>query len=120
MDSPLRFCVSCGRAITPGDLSKVPLRVTKTEQMKRGGESAVSLRTVGLSRKSYDFHRWLRGTLYTTSTVLFLIIGYYCTMKYVLHEPLPGHVDEKFLEWTNSGQLIPPALQQSSSAAIQR
>lgn len=94
--SPIKFCVSCGRAVSEADLAKAGLRIYKgPEAPKRaGGEGGVRF---NLSRKSYGLHRQIRAWLWTSSTVLALLLVYYTTMRFVLHEHLPGNVD-KILE----------------------
>ena len=87
MDSPLRFCVACGRAITADDLKRAGL---KLQQGKRsdGGRPDIA-------KRDYSFHRKMRNVMYSTSAVLLLLICYYVTMKYILHEHMPGNLDTR-------------------------
>jgi hypothetical protein len=85
MDSPLRFCVACGRAITAEDLKHAGLKL----QQGRRADSSRS----DLSRKDFSAQRKVRSFMYTVSAILALLIGYYCVMKYVLHEHMPGNLD---------------------------
>lgn len=86
MSSPIKFCVSCGRAITQDDMNRAGLKMNS----KRVGEGAGRF---ALAKKEYSFHRQMRSTFLTVSAVLALVIGYYFTMHYVLHEPLPFGMD---------------------------
>ncbi len=96
MSSPLKFCVSCGRAVSEADMAKAGLRIYKGPEGSRRGEGEGSVR-FSVSKKSYGFHRQIRAWLWTSSTVLALLLVYYTTMRFVLHEHLPGNVD-KLLE----------------------
>jgi hypothetical protein len=97
MDSPLRFCVACGRAITAEDLKHAGLK------LQQGRRSEANLGAV--SRRDFSFQRKMRSFMYTISAVLALLIGYYFVMKYLLHEHMPGKLDEK-IEALMNGQSV--------------
>jgi hypothetical protein len=109
MDSPLRFCVGCGRAITQEDLKRSGLKLA---QGKRGEGNRPDI-----AKRDYSAQRKVRSFMYTTSAVLALLIGYYVTMKYVLHEHIPGNLDVKIEQLvggqpvTGSGEDTPASLQ---------
>jgi hypothetical protein len=94
----LKFCVSCGRAVTQADLQKAGLKIPKaTDVVVRhddGGHTAFKL-----SRKSYSIHRAIRHFFFTSSTVLMLVLVYYITMRFILHQHLPGNIDAKLSEF---------------------
>jgi hypothetical protein len=87
METPLKFCVACGRAITSEDLKRAGLKL-------QSGKFKVDGRP-GVARRDYTFHRKSRTLMYTISGVLTILISYYAVMKYVLHEHIPGNLDVK-------------------------
>jgi hypothetical protein len=103
MDSPLRFCVACGRAITAEDLKHAGL---KLQQGRRADASRSDL-----SRQDFSAQRKVRSFMYTVSAILALLIGYYCVMKYVLHEHMPGNLDvqiEQMIGVQSSSNAVAP------------
>lgn len=88
MESAMRFCVACGRAITAEDLKRAGLKL-------QAGKARAEGRSQDLSRRDYTFHRKSRTLMYTLSAVLGILIGYYVVMKFVLHEHMPADLDVK-------------------------
>lgn len=106
LETPIRFCKECERPVTPDDLAHAGLKLSRQNAHSGdGATSASSSRQFALSRKDHTAQRQMRSMFYTTSTVLALMIGYYCTMKYVLHEHMPGGLDTK-LETLFAGQPV--------------
>jgi hypothetical protein len=94
MEAPLHFCQECGRAVTPDDLARAGLKLGA----RGGGESGSgvsSSRQFALSKRDHSGTRQVRNFMWTMSIVLFLVLGYYSVMKYVLHEHMPGDFDIK-------------------------
>jgi len=100
-DTPLKFCVSCGRAITQEDLNRSGLKMSSKRHPERSGKFS-------LAKKEYTLHRQFRNLFYTTSIVLALTIGYYCTMRYVLHEHLPFKMDQILEQWMSGNGIAGP------------
>ena len=99
MESPLRFCVACGRAITADDLKRAGLNL---QQGKRTSE--VSQTYSDLSKKDFTFHRKARTLMNTMAAILLIFLGYYLTMKYFLHEHMPGNFDVKIEQFVRGEQ----------------
>jgi hypothetical protein len=100
MNSPLKFCVSCGRGITQEDLAHAGLKIQKgAEQAKRISDSGVASGRFQLAKKDHTMHRSMRHVLWSSTIVMVLVVGYYCTMRYVLHEHLPFKMDVMLEQW---------------------
>ena len=110
MDSPLRFCVACGRAITADDLKRAGLKLAGKRE--GGGRPEVA-------KRDYTFQRKMRSMMYSTSAVLILLIGYYVMMKYVLHEHMPGNIDTR-IEALVGGQSADSAAASGESASPEK
>jgi hypothetical protein len=93
MESPLKFCAACGRAVTQEDLRHAGLKLSQSRKA-----DARSSTTGSVSRRDFTVHRRMRSFMYTISAVLAVLIGYYFVMKHVLHEHMPGNLDEKIEE----------------------
>jgi hypothetical protein len=84
MTPPIKFCVGCGRGVSPDDVKNTGLKVGKSKG-NGGGRFA-------LAKKEYSMHRKMRNTFWSCAAVMGLILGYYCVMKYGLGE-------EPWLKW---------------------
>ena len=84
MAPPIKFCVGCGRGVTPEDLKNSGLKVGK-KGANDGGRFA-------LAKKEYSMHRKMRSFLWSTFAIVGLVFGYYFVMKFMLHE-------EPWLKW---------------------
>jgi hypothetical protein len=78
MTPPIRFCVGCGRGVTPEDLKNTGLRI--------GGKRADGGDRFALAKKEYSMHRKMRGMFWTTTAVMAIVLIYYGVMKFGLNE----------------------------------
>jgi hypothetical protein len=97
MESQLKFCMGCGRAISEDDLRRSSLKVSKSHR-------SVESSHADISRKDFTFHRRSRTLMLTVSTALAIFICYYIAMKYMLHEHMPGNLDVKIEQLVNGDQ----------------
>lgn len=111
LEDPIHFCQECGRAVTPEDLARGGLKLNNKSGNGNGNGNgdgdvtASSARRFAVSKKDHTNQRQMRSFLYTTSTVLVLVIGYYGVMKFVLHEHMPGNLDIK-MEQLAKGETV--------------
>lgn len=118
MSPPVKFCMACGRPITQEDLNRAGLKMTKEQAVRRLAEEGAG--RFALSKKEYSTHRQMRNFFISTSTVLVLVISYYFTMKYVLHEHLPFKMDvmlEQFIGGSGNGAQLEPAVSRQAETA---
>lgn len=119
MNSPLKFCVSCGRAITQDDLNRAGLKIQKGQETT--GRLEHSGKSFERAKRDHTSHRKVRSVMYTVSAVLMLVIGYYVIMKHVLHEALPGDMDVKLQQFIANPTLPPlPANPMEQTSAVAR
>jgi hypothetical protein len=85
MTPPIKFCVGCGRGVSPEDVKNTGLKVGKSKGNAPGGRFA-------LAKKEYSMHRKMRNMFWSCAGVMALVLGYYCVMKYGLGE-------EPWLKW---------------------
>jgi hypothetical protein len=78
MTPPIKFCVGCGRGVTPEDMKNAGLRMN-TKRPNDGGRFA-------LAKREYSMHRKMRSMLWSSTAVMVIVIGYYGACKFVLHE----------------------------------
>lgn len=78
MTPPIKFCVGCGRGVTPEDMKNAGLRMN-TKRPQDGGRFA-------LAKREYSMHRRMRQMLWSSTAVMIIVIGYYSACKFVLHE----------------------------------
>lgn len=119
--APLKFCVSCGRGASQEELQHSPLKITRPgstsgEPTKRISESGVRSGRFARSRRDYTLHRQLRSVFWSSTWVLALLLGYFCTMRYVLHEHLPFKVDLIVESWV-TGAPMPSAPDKTTTAS---
>jgi hypothetical protein len=93
MNSPLRFCVGCGRAVTQQDINKAGLKISRGPESTKRLDGPPNSRDFEKAKRSYGLHRQVRTFLLTSSVVIAAVIAYYFSMHYVLHEPIPYNVD---------------------------
>ncbi|HEY9789622.1 MAG TPA: hypothetical protein V6D22_04430 [Candidatus Obscuribacterales bacterium] len=102
MESPLKFCAACGRAVTQEDLRHAGLKLSQSRKA-----ADVRSTTGSVSRRDFTVHRRMRSFMYTISAVLAVLIGYYFVMKHVLHEHMPGNLDDKIEQMIGNVNLGP-------------
>lgn len=105
MAAPLKFCTSCGRAVSQNEIQKVGLKIAKD---KRGIDNGGGGR-FAVSRRDYGSQRKMRGFFMTSSMILVVVIVYYVAMKYVFHEHIPGNIDVMLERALRGEQMIQPA-----------
>jgi hypothetical protein len=104
MAAPLKFCTSCGRAVSANEIQKVGLKIVKDKRgvdLGGGGRFAIS-------RRDYGGQRQMRNFFMTSSMILVLVICYYVAMKYVFHEHIPGNLDVMMERALRGEQIIQP------------
>lgn len=86
LTTSLKFCVNCRRSVTED-------KIKQASAMDMGGggrDDDEPQSKYRLSRKSsYDSLRQSRTFFLTLTTLISIALVYYCTMKFVLHEPVP-------------------------------
>jgi hypothetical protein len=85
-DTSMRFCLTCGRALTAESFKHATLK------FPRKGHQHESVR-VEMAKEDYTFHRQLRSFMSLMLAILGLATGYYFAVKYLLHEHMPGKLD---------------------------
>jgi hypothetical protein len=88
MSKTLKYCVSCQRAVSEADASKLGLNISR---VGRGVDEVQT--SFARSKKSFSPHRSMRTFFLTSSGVLALSLVYYVVMKFGIKQPLPGNVD---------------------------
>lgn len=87
VNSPLKFCLACGRALSSTDLKK---RGGLRGQIKAGITKRLSDTTTHASfrraKKSYRLQRVLRQFLLNFSYLLIVVLLFYAAVKYVTSE----------------------------------
>jgi hypothetical protein len=85
LSSTLKFCVSCGRGISPGDQGKLGGRITGPRPVvtKRLDEEPTAS-SFGPSRKSYSVQRGMRQFMLNVSYGLIVVIVFYVLIRYVV------------------------------------
>jgi hypothetical protein len=78
MTPPIKFCVGCGRGVTPEDMKNAGLRMN-TKRPNDGGRFA-------LAKREYSMHRKMRSMFWSSTAVMVIVIGYYGACKFLLHE----------------------------------
>jgi len=104
MAAPLKFCTSCGRAVSQNEIQKVGLKIVKD---KRGLDNGGGGR-FAISRRDYGGQRQMRAFFMTSSMILVVVICYYVAMKYVFHEHIPGNIDVMMERALRGEQIIQP------------
>lgn len=111
LDSPLKLCLSCGRGITQEDLQHAGLKLNKAGANGVSGKFA-------LAKKDHTMHRQMRSMLWTTTAVMVLVLGYWCTMRYVLHEHLPFKVDVMIEQMIQGGGTAAPTADATAGSTV--
>lgn len=85
----LKFCVSCRRSVTEGNIRGL----NQQEETERGFK---------LSKREYSFHRQVRTFFFGLSSILMLLLVFVCSMKFIVKKPIPGEAEiTKFIKQLN-------------------
>jgi len=88
MNLPLRFCVSCGRAVTSNHSSKLGgLRQIVRAGTTKKLEDNPNQSNFDLARKSYGVQRGLRQFFLTLTYILGTILLYLVVVSYCMKDP---------------------------------
>jgi hypothetical protein len=87
MNSPLKFCVSCGRATTKAGGTKLGglKRLMRGAVTKRLDDN-ISVSNFDRSKKSYRVQRGMRQLLLNLSFLLVIVLVYYFAVRFILKD----------------------------------
>jgi len=94
MNAPIKFCVSCGRAVGSAEIRKFG----GLKMLMRGGitkrlNDTSSSRSYDLSKKSYGWQRSMRHIMLNLSYILLGLFLYYCLVRFVFKVMPPNGSD---------------------------
>lgn len=89
MNQAVKFCVSCQRSVSAEDAAKIGLNIGRNTDPSREAEAP----HVSKLRKEFSANRQFRNFFLTLSGILMVCLCYYVTMRFILHEHLPGQLD---------------------------
>ena len=90
LTTSLKFCVNCRRSVTEDKIKQANAAGIRSSKLDDEDDETTKERRYRLSKgSSYDGLRSARTFFMTVTSLVSIVLVYYCVMKFVIHQPIP-------------------------------